>query len=295
MYFLPEGEWTNSGEYRCSACPICDKDKFFFNPDSELGHCKNSACELNEHGIFGFGKLKSLYGNAASAHTQRINRAGSGRKTSREAKGLDTPGLRVKHAWDNELGREFLESRGVKETVSRALPIWWNDAKAAMVVDIEPVSPEYPAAILYRMLTVPNHKWIPTEGTDKQHYIWGYKFWKTKNQELKQDGKQPFVILVEGIMDIVSSGLLGHSIAMLGSEISSSVALFLANLKCPIYLWSDPDEAGKKAHKKVSSTLLSWGVECVILDGEKDSRFNVDPKNCSSAVVKELITELASS
>lgn len=66
------------------------------------------------------------------------------------------------------------------------------------------------------------------------------------------------VILVEGIMDCVSSGLYGKSLSLLGSHPSLDLLVQLGNLYKEVVLWLDPDSAGREGTAYITSVMRGW-------------------------------------
>ena len=284
-FWLPPGHFDGKGEYVLDSCPGCGRsDKFYFNVDNRLGHCFGSPCTFNTGHVYGFEMLKEACKVAGISGIERSKPAGVS-KSALDTKGMENRRLRAQFAWDVRQSREFLLSRGVSEVVSKSIPIWWHEINSSLLIDVDPVSPEYQTTSFYRMLDLPNSKWMPLTGTEKSMYVWGSSYWK---KHWGEKGK-PFLILVEGIFDILSSGMLGYAVALLGSDISKGVAKWVESMHCPVYLWADPDAAGYKAQEKVAEKLLHWGVKCGIIES------TLDPKKCDKAEVRELLSTLTES
>lgn len=74
------------------------------------------------------------------------------------------------------------------------------------------------------------------------------------------------VTLVEGVFDVLSPGLLGVALALLGSSIVLDLQVWLAQRYRRINLWLDPDtkESGKR--QKMLAQLRAYGGEVIEID-----------------------------
>jgi 5S rRNA maturation endonuclease (ribonuclease M5) len=248
--------------------------KFYWNVDNGIGYCQSGSCPGKK--VIGWTDFEKAYAGQLVFSDDPASH-----KTYRSSKkGLDTANLRFQNAWESDKGRAFLQSRGISEVESRVVPIWWIEESQSLAIDAYPVSPEYPTEVLYRCLDWEDHKWIALKGVSKSLYIWGADYW------LK--APEPYLIVCEGMFDVLSTGLLGKAIAVLGSSIKEACGAWfwwLAKERgTKIYIWTDADKAGEKARLEIKTMLNSYAVESEYIEAGKD------PKNYTRDEVKRLLS-----
>jgi DNA primase len=81
------------------------------------------------------------------------------------------------------------------------------------------------------------------------------------------------IVMVEGTFDLLSSGLLGYGVALLGTAINDTWASWVKKNFRAVAVWLDPDEAGRAGAVKIGKRLNAWGIPFRVIDHP------VDPKN----------------
>lgn len=262
---LPPGEYTSGGEYLVEYCPSCGKKKhFYFNPTRTLV-LKNGDtvtgfgwCHVCQFKIIGWAHFKKVFADDLKytpppAMTERVVR--------------DT---RVCHpeqwdnAWDHPRSRHILMSRRIPESLARSVPLGYVEEEDSLTVEIDSPTPELPSRILYRRLSGSIQKWIPLAGTPMANYGFGIRH---LHKSLRA------IVLVEGAFDILSSGLCGYGVALLGTSINDTWASWIKHNFKAVAIWMDPDDAGKTGARKIGKRMDNWGIRYKIISHP------VDPKN----------------
>lgn len=262
---LPPGEYAPGGEYVVEYCPSCGKKKhFYFNPTRTLV-LKNGDtvtgfgwCHVCQFKIIGWAHFKKVFADDLKYTpppdlTERVVR--------------DT---RVCHpeqwdnAWDHPRSRYLLLERRISESLARSVPLGYVEEEDSLTVEIDSPTPELPPRILYRRLSGRLQKWMTLAGTPAANYGFGIR-------HLHSDLKA--IVLVEGVFDILSSGLCGYGVAMLGTSINDTWASWIKRNFRAVAIWLDYDDAGELGSAKISKRLSKWGIPYKVI------AHPVDPKN----------------
>lgn len=156
---------------------------------------------------------------------------------------------------------DALSTRGSLGLV-RSIPIFYIPDKSSLCVFADPVSPEYLPVALIRSLPLDSSKWMPLPGNSIKHHLFGLRF-------LPKDLRR--IVLVEGIFDVLTPGLLGQAVALLGTKLRDSHLACFRHLGIDkVYVWMDSDEPGRRAAEEIQSQLFHWGIgaEIVRCDSE---------------------------
>lgn len=162
-------------------------------------------------------------------------------------------------AWENVVAGKYLKSRWVDELTSATVGIRYDAERESIRVPIHSPASEFPMSHQVRGI-YPGGRWY-TEAKERKEYCFGLPWVPISRKE---------VILVEGIFDVLTPGWLGYAIATLGTTLSDTLCLFLVERFNRIYIWFDPDPAGRSGGEKVlrqlhmagaSSTLLEYSIE----------------------------------
>lgn len=65
----------------------------------------------------------------------------------------------------------------------------------------------------------------------------------------------PYIILVEGVWDVLTPRMNGYALALLGTNMSKEQEAWLVRQQLPIVIWMDEDEAGLKATEEINDRL----------------------------------------
>lgn len=99
---------------------------------------------------------------------------------------------------------------------------------------------------------------------DKGRCVYGINFVK---KEKKQNGSLPFVILVEGYMDVISLAAagIGNAVAGMGTALTPYQAREIKRLTDTVYVCYDGDAAGRKAAMRNVEPLIAEGLEVKVM------------------------------
>lgn len=79
------------------------------------------------------------------------------------------------------------------------------------------------------------------------------------------------LVLVEGPFDVLSSGLLGHAIALCGTSLTEAAEYSLHAMRPDgIFIWLDPDSPGKAAAKRIYKALVGCFPTVELIDHETE-------------------------
>ncbi|MCB1711787.1 MAG: toprim domain-containing protein [Candidatus Riesia sp.] len=264
--YLPSSEPVSKYEYKFDECPACGKpDHFFWNVKKNKGHCKSGGCGLK---VMSLDKLKDLLDGTASAYVPRWIST-----TQEDAK----EPLRYKYkwttnAWDFPSSRAYLMRRGVSESIARKAPIYYVESRDALCILANPIDSFLdPEVTLYRGVKGYPSKFISPDGCKMGRYGYGLS-------HISQDTRA--VVVVEGAFDLLSTGLLGLGIALLGTSFDKNwIAFFKARFDY-VVLWFDNDLAGDKARTKMIPMLEAWGIRYKDVTYKKNSDGSTQGYNC---------------
>jgi hypothetical protein len=263
---LPPGNYVTTGknagiEYLFDECPQCRKGKhFFWSTEKNQGHCK--SCHFK---IYSIKQLIKIYGDAGYYYTT----------PPWLQKDRDPDASPIRHysswdvnAWDNERSRNFLISRRVSEEVSRQVPLYYVAEKDALCLTIDPISEDYEKDItLWRGVGGYPPKFIPVGGHANRPTLMSLYGFGLRHVP---PGRRA-IALFEGAFDVLTTGLLGWAIALLGTSFDKNWMAYLTKFDY-IVVWLDPDKAGMGARDKLLPQLKSWGIKYFDLTKQSDKK-----------------------
>lgn len=266
-YSLPPGRFDTAGEYVCRICPACGGiDKLYWNPRLALGYCfgaKPVVCHIR---VVGWQQFIDLHNGNLTSISRVERRAGEVASGGE----LEMRSLWVHHAWDSPIAHQFLTSpeRRISELIARFLPIWHLPALKLIAVDLDPVSPEFPPAFVYRPEDGKN-KWMALPTVRMANYCFGLQAWARE--------PSPILVVCEGVFDVLSTGLYSKAIAVMGSKLRTPLACWLnlayRNKPFIAITWTDADRPGEVADKQFAAALKGWGIPSISLRTPKDPKW----------------------
>ena len=273
---LPPGHFLTSGkgagvEYLLDECPKCFKaGHFFWNTHIHKGFCQ--SCKFK---IIGLKQFYAIFNRDVLLH--RIPPWLRG--TLEEDSPLRHWTSWENNAWDSQVSREFLRARFVTEKVSREAPLYYVSEKDALCLTIDPISPDFEEDLtLWRGVKGFPAKFIPIGGSDtRPTYLSMYGYGLKHIPPTRK-----CIALFEGAFDILSTGLLGWAVALLGTNFNDAWLSYLSRFSY-IVLWLDPDKAGMSARDKLVERFEHDGIEYLDLtlkldkDGKKIGGLSKEP------------------
>ena len=189
--------------------------------------------------------------------------------------GADSPaatGLRIRPAsqpklvpaWSDVDARQYLVGRGV---LSEHLDIEYCPEERRLYFRIWSPLPEFAPDWHTRSIEA-GQGWRGLHGSKKSHYLWGHA------------SPSADAVVVEGIFDALRVG--SAAVSLLGTHLSEGQAQFLGSCR-KIYLWLDPDPAGRLATRKIEATLMFYPVDVVSV------RYHKEPGDCTPDEVREVL------
>lgn len=258
MAKLPPGHYVRGGkgagkEYVLNNCPGCSKKgKFYWNVFKLEGCC--FSCGIVIKGWREFRKhYPDLDENAPEQGRQPVRNNGPER----------LPGSLIRADRSCEAS-DYLLSRYVDKDLADIANASYNPETAELVFPITSPEPGMPVSWVKRRIS-PEGQWIVAPGTTRSKYAYGWDY-------IPKDREQ--VVLVEGIFDVLSPGMLGYSVATFGITLSLDLLAWVNSRFRYVWLWYDPDASGDKARENISFALRAWGIRHSIL------RTPTDPGAC---------------
>lgn len=236
------GKFVSTHEY-LSECPICGKRKLYFNTVKEVGWCHR--CErafFKRDGI-----VIELEGRTESVQGRRYY---DNEKTTL--------------AWLIREAREYLESRNVQPLDALTTGIEYRRETSEILVPVTAPSPEYLTAFMRRKIN--DRGWFFEGGDDKKPYAFGWEYL----------GGRRSCVLVEGIFDVLSPGLLGYGIALLGTRLHELLLIWLEHNVDFCHIWLDPGEMEEHKAERISQQLGCVGIANKVL------KMKQEPGDCKA-------------
>ncbi len=183
-------------------------------------------------------------------------------------KGIPIPEL-YPDAFECDESFRYLASRNVD-----IAPTW--DINHAIKYDMEnkkiyypiyPVAKEYDKSWIYRHVYGTQYNTLIELEKKKAGYVFGLPYLYY----------YPTIVVVEGVFDVLSPGLDGYAIALLGTRMFESTAIWIKQNFKRAVIWLDPG-AEQKA-KVIANTLRDYGMETYWLKRHSEDEKH-DPGEC---------------
>ena len=230
---LPRGGvWAAGKREYIIPCPRCTK-KFSWSLTKTAGQC--FSCKFVINGIAEFYKYFPVDEGGVE---------------------FQAPAPQTRYPDDNEFlpaferneAATYLMGRGVSKEVAEHVGILATSSRI-YVPCYSPFGGKQPMMMSRSIL--PGQKgWMAPTGVDKSKY-W---FW--------QGIRHRCLILVEGIFDVLTPGLNGFAVALLGSKLGADLEVNISRIPLnKVLLWLDPDEPGVLASKRILGQLRAYGLQ----------------------------------
>lgn len=223
-------------------CPKCRKKKFYFGLDSGRSQCKSVACGIKYASIYSLGKF--IRDIAYKPYLLAMS------KTSGDIDPWAGETEEALPAWEVPKAKCYLIHRNVGKELCESANIWAMQKSGTLI---------FPLHNFFSGGTTPYYRflggqlrWIGESGFERIHHCYG-------GADVLSKGYKS-CILVEGIFDVLTTGLSGVAIATLGAEYSLFLMAFLSNHFEKIYHLPDNDEAGKASVRKLSKLCKAYGL-----------------------------------
>ena len=229
-------------------CPDCGKPKLNWNASRGLGRC--FTCDKGYNTV----TFQRLLGVELTLQPQVSWRR-------------PKPSEGYVEAWGYPRCRAYMQGRGVGQEVTEACGALYADDQVHFPV----WSPFEMPPMLMRRSILPGEKGWRSFAGHKGDYLFGK--WPTNGT----------VILAEGTFDVLTPGLWGKAVATLGKTVSFDMAMWLASNSERLFVWFDPDAAGKMG-ALATALLLStiWGKEVAVIQAK-------EPGSCTPQEAEEIL------
>lgn len=218
----------NNYEYR-GTCPYCGSLSYFFNTEKKVGHCKKG------------GSLKCA--DQAPIFTPPIELEDTPNviKTTCDIVRLAEYNIIQKEIYvvhrdipESQPAYKYLKKRRVLDYDISNAELRYNKASGDLLFPIEPCVEIYPDAYIKRKVFPEVGASYISDSVPKKKggYLFG------KHSLIPGNAG---IILVEGVFDVLSPHLLGYAVALMGTQLFLSQAIWLKNNYKNIIIWLDPD------------------------------------------------------
>lgn len=206
------------------------------------------------------------------------------------------PGLRqetdeLEPAWEQtsyEPAGEYLFSRGVNKQLAQEVGIMYRDNRIYIPVTSQ-VAGDAPFW-MHRSILPDSHGWMAPPVTPKSAYWFGYpQYWRCYQADKDIRGAGCPLLLVEGIFDVLTPGLYGNAVALLGSQLSAVLEAYIGHVHPEVWLWLDNDDAGIEGSYKIYKQLLNLGVKVRNVPYEGEFQDYKDPSAFSPRDASEYL------
>lgn len=247
---LPPGKPRGgTAEWVCD-CPFCGRQgKFGFNLDKEAGNCFicHATCYNTSYWV-------SLYDNLTEADWERAYRK--------------PPVEHLKEdlvcAWRHTLSRQWCLGRGITEQTCWESGLLYDTRRGELVLEVNPTKPLLQACKIRRRIRGLESKWLSCSMMSGVAEYYGYG--------TKTDFTNRRVLIVEGVGDLLATGLHRDGIAILGSKVKSAWYRWIRDKTRGVVWWFDPDDAGETAADEVQERCAYYGLDSKVIKSDKDPK-----------------------
>lgn len=239
--YLPSGgTFQESGSEYKMPCPKCGHGNFFWNVHKHMGNCFN--CQLK---VLGMGQFSKWF-RVEVVETRKQ----APLPATKPGKDL------VKIESDEALpALMYLTSRGVDYGLAQRAGLRYSPSQQRLYCPIWSPLTRYQPSWKSRSI-LPGYKgWMGEAGDRGKFYLFGKRV------------EGPLIVLVEGVFDVLTPGLWGQALSLLGSSLSREIEYWLAETYTKVILWLDPDATGVKKAQDIYARLSGWGIPVVNLSG----------------------------
>lgn len=223
--------YNESGKEYYYYCPSCKALAFHWNLEKQVGHCKKCGEVFHDPPE----PLKGRTPNRMIT-TEEF-------KDPNELNPWTLPIIDYDNPY-HQPAADYLQGRGVGQEDSLAAKLRFDIVKQNIYFPISPVNKAYSPSFISRNI---NEKVYITKGIAKKEG--GYLFGLDKLE------KREWIILTEGVFDVLSPGLLGRAVAIMGVILFDSVKYWLRESgykKVIVCLDPDADDAQRKILKQLT-------------------------------------------
>lgn len=241
-HWLPPGG-KPYGDEIVYECPSCGKvDKFSWNPD-KWGHALQGVGQCFSCGVAieGERSLRRLFNNSGNV--------------AEVWQGFRKPNTAASYrlAWDVPECQAYLLGRNVNEELAMLSGAMCDEEGARVCFPVH--SPfDFPTMMMTRSIIPGEKGWRSFPGS-KENYLFG---------NLPDSDK---IILVEGVFDVLSSGMFGRAAALLGKTMSQPLQWWVLENYSHIVIYLDPPEF-EEAALQLHGELLDKGYAMEDMTGK---------------------------
>jgi hypothetical protein len=236
--WLPKGGRTEeAGSEYVFECPECGNPKFFWNLRKEQGYCFRCGFKAGSARY-----LMQVMGKAVPDHEKIVVPERATATTSSEL--IPTVGT------DAEL---YLATRRVSPALAAEVGIRYEPSRERIHAPIWSPLQGVPKSYKSRSIIPGQKGWMSRKGDPATGYLFGKK----------TSYKNP--VIVEGVFDVLTPGLWGSALAILGSQLSEPLKWWIGRTYAAVTLLLDPDAEEKS--RKIANSLRDFGVMVTNLTG----------------------------
>lgn len=259
--WLPrDGHFEEGGSEWVFECPSCGTKKFFWNLRKGAGYC--FRCDLR---VGSKGYLQRLLHLVVPEQEKVV-----------VPEQVTTRAFHERVSVRGTEGEVYLASRRVSVDLAERIGICFEPATRRIWAPIWSPLAVNPPSWKSRSVVPGQKGWMSQKG-DGGGYLFGERITTPRKET---------VVLVEGVFDVLTPGLWGTALALLGSQIHEALEWWIARTFERVVLLLDPDEAGIGKAKKIEGRFIRWGMRTENLTGQFP-----EPGSCYRGELDFLIEE----
>ena len=236
--WLPKGGHTEeAGSEYVFDCPECGNPKFFWNLRKEQGYCFRCG--------FKSGSARYLMQKMGKAIPDHEKIAVPERSSS-------TPRSELVPVAGTD-AEVYLASRRVSPALSAEVGLLYESGRERIHAPIWSPLQGVPKSYKSRSIIPGQKGWMSRKGDPATGYLFGKRTLYTRP------------VFVEGVFDVLTPGLWGTALALLGSQLSEPLKWWISRTFKWVVLLLDPDAVVKS--QKIAIGLQNFGVHVTNLTG----------------------------
>jgi hypothetical protein len=224
--------FVSTNEY-FTICPHCKGESYYYNVHKETGWCFKCEKSTGKNYVpeaLG-GHNAALSAAIRTVHEKETEVFYEGLKQAVAITGVDRK---------TQDAVEYLLSRRISIDTAHKAGLLYNSSNRCLYFPVNSPVPKHPTQYIHRNIDDKIYK--SQKGLNKKMgFVFGLR-------HVKQTEK---IIIVEGPFDVLSPGLLGHAIALCGTQLFLTTNFWLSDFK-EVNIWLDPDAEAKAEHIRES-------------------------------------------
>lgn len=162
------------------------------------------------------------------------------------------------------MSRQWCLGRGITQQACWESGLLYDTKRGELVLEVHPTRPRLQVCKLRRRIRGKESKWLSCSMMSGVAEFYGYG--------TNTDFTNRRVLMVEGVGDLLATGLHRDGVAILGSKVNSAWYRWIRDNSRGVVWWFDPDDAGEKAAAEVSERCAYYGLDYKVIKSQKDPK-----------------------